>query len=62
MPRGNLPAIKGQEPAEKRLFDYPDINGSPIERAVRVISPYLFDASGLGDPETVVKETSAIPS
>jgi hypothetical protein len=52
-------SLKGQEPRDKRLFDYPDLNGSPIESTVRVISPYLFDASQLNDPHTVVSEQSA---
>ena len=55
-------SLKGQEPSDKRLFDYPDIAGSPVETAVKLISPYLFDAGGLSDPETVVKETSKVPS
>ena len=32
---------------EKRLFSYPDINGDPEETRHAVLSPYLFDASGL---------------
>ncbi|MDE0354904.1 MAG: class I SAM-dependent DNA methyltransferase [Deltaproteobacteria bacterium] len=45
--------------AEKRLFGYPDINGEPEESRHAVLSPYLFDASGLSDPHLVVREESA---
>ncbi|HBP53059.1 MAG TPA: SAM-dependent methyltransferase, partial [Synechococcus sp. UBA8638] len=44
---------------EKRLFSYPDINGEPEESRHQVLSPYLFDASGLSDPHLVVREESA---
>ena len=44
---------------EKRLFSYPDINGEPEESGHAVLSPYLFDASGLSDPHLVVREESA---
>lgn len=43
-------AVKGQVAAAKRLFDYPDINGTPIESSVKIISPYLFDAGQLQNP------------
>ena len=45
--------------SEKRLFSYPDINGEPEESNHAVLSPYLFDASGLSDPHLVVREESA---
>ncbi len=45
--------------AEKRLFSYPDINGEPEESRHAVLSPYLFDASGLSDPHLVVREESS---
>lgn len=51
--------LRDQAPKDRRLFDYPDINGTPIETQVRAISPYLFDASNLADPHTVVYETSS---
>ena len=41
---------------EKRLFNYPDINGEPEESSHTALSPYLFDASGLSDPHMVVRE------
>jgi hypothetical protein len=47
---------KTDAPQRKRLFDYNDINGAPSEFPVKAISPYLFDAGALADPETVVFE------
>ena len=41
-----------------RLFSYPDINGESEESRNAVLSPYLFDASGLADPHLVVREES----
>jgi hypothetical protein len=52
-------ALPEQTPKDKRLFDYPDLNGTPIENSVRAISPYLFDAGNLADPHTVVYEKSS---
>ncbi|MFY8146183.1 MAG: DNA methyltransferase, partial [Rhodobacter sp.] len=43
-------------PAGRRLFSYPDIRGEAVETTHRAISPYLFDAGGLTDPHTVVRE------
>jgi len=40
----------------KRLFSYTNTNGDPEETRHKVISPYLFDASGLSDPKLVVWE------
>ena len=40
----------------KRLFSYPDINGDPEETEHSVLSPYLFDASGIADPHLAVRE------
>ena len=45
--------------AEKRLFNYPDINGEPEESRHAALTPYLFDAGGLSDPHLVVQEESA---
>ena len=42
----------------KRLFSYPDINGEPDETLHVALSPYLFDAGGLSNPDIVVKEES----
>ena len=44
---------------EKRLFGYPDVNGEPEESRHAVLSPYLFDASGLSDPHLTVSEESS---
>ena len=43
---------------EKRLFSYPDINDEPEETQHTVISPYLFDSSGLLNPRLMVGEES----
>ena len=45
--------------ADKRLFSYPDIKGEPEETSHTIISPYLFDASGLADPHLTVQEESS---
>ncbi len=45
-------------PAEKRLFAYPDLNGEPEESGHGALSPYLFDAGGLGDPQLTVRKES----
>ena len=44
--------------ADKRLFNYPDINGEPEETIHAALSPYLFDTGGLADPRLVVCEGS----
>ena len=44
---------------KKRLFSYPDINGEPEESQHAMLSPYMFDASGLSDPHLVVAEERA---
>lgn len=45
-------------PAERRLFSYPTVKAEPVETRHKAISPYLFDASGLQNPHTVVLETT----
>ena len=45
------------EPKEKRLFSYDDIKGDPVESRHAALSPYLFDASTLGNRHLVVEET-----
>ena len=45
-------------PKKKRLFSYDDPKGEPHESRHAVLSPYLFDAGGLGDPRVVVKESA----
>ena len=44
--------------SEKRLFSYPDINGDPEETRHAVLSPYLFDASGLSNTHLTIREES----
>jgi hypothetical protein len=51
-------AHRNDEPNEKRLFSYDDINGDPHESRHTALSPYLFDASQLADRHLVVRETS----
>ena len=51
-------ARRDDEPSDKRLFSYPDINGDPDETRHSAISPYLFDASKLADRHLVVREES----
>lgn len=46
------------ERPSKRLFSYDDLNGDPVESRHSALSPYLFDASGLGNRHLVVKEES----
>ncbi len=46
---------RGDAPKEKRLFSYDDPKGEPHESRHAVLSPYLFDAGGLGDARVVVK-------
>ena len=41
---------------DRRLFSYPDLTGVPQESRHAVLSPYLFDATGLADPHLIVKE------
>jgi hypothetical protein len=49
---------RGDEPKERRLFSYDDINGDPHESRHAALSPYLFDASGLANKHLTVKEVS----
>ncbi len=43
---------------QRRLFSYSDINGDPMESVHKAISPYLFDASALANPHTLVREAN----
>jgi len=52
-------ARRGQEPAEKRLFSYPDIRGDAEETRHPALTAYLFAASQVKDRHLVVKEVSA---
>ncbi|MEE8230508.1 MAG: DNA methyltransferase [Qipengyuania citrea] len=46
------------EPKEKRLFNYPDIKGDPVETRHSSLTAYLFDAKAAVDRHLVVKETT----
>ncbi len=43
---------------KKRLLSYPNIKGEPLESNPSMLSPYLFDASGLANPRITVREES----
>jgi hypothetical protein len=45
---------RDDEPTEKRLFSYDDINSDPTESRHAALSPYLIDASRLSDRHIVV--------
>ena len=47
---------RDNEPAEKRLFSYPDIKGDPVESRHAALTAYLFDAKGVANRHLVVKE------
>ena len=49
-------AHRDHEPAEKRLFSYPDIKGDPVESRHAALTAYLFDAKGVANRHLVVKE------
>ena len=46
------------EPAEKRLFSYPDIRGEPVETRHAALTAYLFDARGVTNRHLTVREES----
>ena len=48
--------VAEQAPSDRRLFAYDDVKGEPLESRHAVITPYLFDGSGLADPHLVVRE------
>ncbi|MDE2888389.1 MAG: class I SAM-dependent DNA methyltransferase [Gemmatimonadota bacterium] len=49
-------AKRDDAPRLKRLFSYESVNGDPEQTQHAVLSPYLFDASGLNDRRVVVRE------
>ena len=49
-------AHRDHEPADKRLFSYPDIKGDPLESEHTALTAYLFDARGVANRHLVVKE------
>lgn len=46
------------EPKEKRLYSYAEVDGNPVESKHAALSPYLFDASKLNNRHLVVEEVS----
>lgn len=44
------------EPKEKRLYSYAEVDGDPVESKHTALSPYLFDASQLQNRHLVVEE------
>jgi len=51
-------AHRDNEPAEKRLFSYPDIKGDPVESQHTALTAYLFDARSVANRHLVVVETT----
>ena len=49
---------RGGAPTARRLFSYDDPKGDPHESVHVVLSPYLFDAGGLANPQLVVRGES----
>lgn len=47
---------RDDEPAEKRLFSYPDIKGDPVESRHAALTAYLFDGRGVANRHLVVRE------
>lgn len=45
------------EPKEKRLFSYEDINGDPVESRHSALTSYLFDASAVHNRHLVIART-----
>ena len=51
-------AKRGAGQRERRLFSYETVTSEPHESRHTALSPYLFDASGLTNPQIVVKKES----
>jgi len=51
-------AHRDHEPAEKRLFSYPNIKGDPVESQHVALSAYLFDARGVANRHLVINRES----
>lgn len=51
-------AKRDDEPNEKRLFAYVNVNRDPAETRCPALSPYLVSAAGLADRHLVVEETA----
>lgn len=52
-------AHRDHEPAEKRLFSYPDIKGDPVESTHSGLTAYLFDAKGVTNRHLMVRTANA---
>jgi hypothetical protein len=50
-------AHRDHEPAEKRLFSYPDIKGDPVETRHAGLTAYLFDAKGVVNRHLVIRDS-----
>lgn len=56
-------AHRDNEPAEKRLFSYPNIKGDPVESRHSALTAYLFDARGVANRHLVInRESSSLTS
>jgi hypothetical protein len=49
---------RDNEPAEKRLFSYPDIKGDPVESRHPALTAYLFDARSVVNRHLVINRES----
>ncbi len=49
--------LHDQQPAEKRLFSYDDIDGDPTETRHAALAAYLFAADTLTNPHVVIRRT-----
>ena len=47
---------RDDEPKDKRLFSYEDINGEPVESRHAALSPYLFDAGAVTNRHLVIAD------
>ncbi|MDA9918632.1 class I SAM-dependent DNA methyltransferase, partial [Erythrobacter sp.] len=52
-------AHRDYEPAEKRLFSYPDIKGDPVETRHNALTAYLFDSKSVVNRHLVVNRESS---
>jgi hypothetical protein len=50
---------RDNEPSEKRLFSYPDINRDPVETQHGALTAYLFDARAVTNRHLVVQRESS---
>lgn len=52
-------AHRDHEPADKRLFSYPDIKGDPVETRHTALTAYLFDAKSVTNRHLLVNRESS---